>query len=143
MLDASGDRTKEWRGTAEATRAEFVPRDAAMSDLAIGAINAALNGLAARQRIIAQNIANSETPNYIASKVDFESSLRSAIDSGDPWTTAVSTSASDLPPNLNGNNVTVDDETVALTDTNLRFQLMSEAINNKFHILKTSMRRDA
>ncbi len=113
-----------------------------MSDLAIGAIQASLDGLAARQRIIAQNLANADTPGYLAGRVDFESSLRNAVNSGDPGQASINTSTSTDPSNLNGNNVSVDDETVAMTDTTLRFQLMTEAMNNKFHILKESMRRD-
>ena len=50
-----------------------------MLDLTMQAIQTSLDGLAARQRIIAQNLANSETPGYIAQNVNFEDSLRSAM----------------------------------------------------------------
>ena len=56
------------------------------------AIQASLDGLAARQRISAQNLANSETPGYIAKNVSFEDSLRSAIASGDPAQASVTES---------------------------------------------------
>ncbi len=113
-----------------------------MSDLAIGAIQDSLNGLAARERIIAQNLANADTPGYIAGRVDFESSLRSAIATGDSSQFAISTASSTDPANLNGNNVSVDEESVSLTDTALHYQLMTEAMNNAFHVLHESMRRD-
>ena len=48
-----------------------------MIDPTMQAIQTSLDGLAARQRIIAQNLANSETPGYISQNVDFEDSLRS------------------------------------------------------------------
>ena len=86
-----------------------------MLDLTMQAIQASLDGLAARQRIIAQNLANSETPGYIAQNVNFEDSLRSAMAAGDPTADRRSrprTSTTRRTPN--GNNVNVDAETVAL-----------------------------
>ena len=114
-----------------------------MSDFAMGAIQAALDGLAARQRIAAQNIANADTPDYIAGRVNFEDSLKNAMDTGTMSNFSISSAQSDDPTNANGNNVSVDQENVSLVDTGLRFQLMTEAMNNKFHILKASIRRDS
>ncbi len=113
-----------------------------MLDLTMRAIQASLDGLAARQRLSAENIANAEVPGYLAEKVDFESSLREAIGSGDLSDLALDTTKSLAPTGLNGNNVNLDEESVSLIDTGLRFQMMTEAMNAKFHILKTSMRRD-
>jgi flagellar basal-body rod protein FlgB len=113
-----------------------------VSNSAIGAIQASLDGLAARERITAQNLANADTPGYIAGRVDFESSLRKAIAGGDPSGFSISTSTSTDPSNINGNNVSVDSESVSLTDTALHFQLMTEAMNNTFHVLHEAMRRD-
>ena len=109
----------------------------------MGAITAALDGLAARQRIAAQNIANADTPGYTAGRVNFEDSLKSAIDGNDFGGFKVAQSQSNDPANPNGNNVSVDQENVSLVDTGLRFQLMTEAMNNQFHILKASIRRDS
>ena len=79
-----------------------------MIDSTGSAIYAALNGLAARQRVIANNVANIETPGYIAGKVSFEDSLRAAIAGGDAGATSVSTVRSADPVNQNGNNVSLD-----------------------------------
>ena len=46
-------------------------------------LRAAMSGLAARQRAIANNVANVDTPNFKASEVRFEDALKSAISSGD------------------------------------------------------------
>lgn len=102
----------------------------------------ALDGLAARQRIIAQNIANAETPGYRAGVVNFEDSLRSAIASGRPAEFSINTAVSTATPGFNGNNVQLDEENVSLIDSGLRYQMMSEAMNAKFAILRTSLRRD-
>jgi len=103
------------------------------------AIQAELDGLSARQRIIAQNLANEDTPGYLAGRVDFEDSLRSAMDNGVPQDTQVSTRVSLDPTNVNGNNVNVDDENISLIDTGLRYQLATEAMNTKFRILRSSI----
>ena len=111
----------------------------AMIDSTGSAIYAALNGLAARQRVIADNVANVETPNYIAGRVSFEDSLRAAIETGDPGTTSTLTTQSTDPVNLNGNNVSLDKEVVSLTDTDLTYQLMVQAMNQKFGLLRTAI----
>jgi flagellar basal-body rod protein FlgB len=111
-------------------------------DLTMQAIQTSLDGLAARQRIIAQNLANSETPGYIAQNVNFEDSLRSAMASGDPAQAAISTQNSTDATLPNGNNVNVDQETIGLVDTGLRYQLATQSMNNEFSILRTSLRQD-
>ncbi len=111
----------------------------AMIDSTGSAIYAALNGLAARQRVIANNVANIETPGYIAGKVSFEDSLRAAIAGGDAGATSVSTVRSADPVNQNGNNVSLDNEVVSLTDTDLRYQLMVQALNQKFGLLRSAI----
>ena len=111
-------------------------------DPTMQAIQTSLDGLAARQRIIATNLANSETPGYIAQNVNFEDSLRSAMSAGDPTDATISTSNSSDPTLPNGNNVNVDAETVSLVDTGLRYQLATQSMNNEFSILRTSLRQD-
>ena len=113
-----------------------------MLDLTMQAIQTSLDGLAARQRIIAQNIANAETPGYLSQNVNFEDSLRSAMATGDPSQASISMSTSTDPTLPNGNNVSVDAETVALVDTGLRYQLATQSMNNEFSILRSSMRQD-
>lgn len=113
-----------------------------MLDLTMQAIQGSLDGLAARQRIIAQNLANSETPGYTAQTVSFEDSLSSAISNGDPTQASVTTGVTSDPANINGNNVSVDNETLGLVDVGLRYQMMAEAMNNKFRVLHDALRQD-
>jgi flagellar basal-body rod protein FlgB len=115
---------------------------ATVLDVTMRAIQAELDGLSARQRIIAQNVANADTPGYLAGNVNFEDSLRSAIANGDPQNTQISTSTSTDPTNVNGNNVNVDTENLNLIDTGLRYQLATDAMNNKFRLLTDSMKID-
>lgn len=107
------------------------------------ALQTALRGLATRQRVIAANVANIETPNFRAGEVDFESSLRQALGAGDPAATQLSVHRSTAPANANGNNVSLDDETVGMVETNLRYQLTVEAVNTKFKLLSTAIKGTA
>lgn len=105
-------------------------------------LHAALQGLSARQRVIADNVANLETPQFLAGTVDFESSLTSALADGeDPMAASQVTYGRSLAPTgPNGNNVSLDQETLALSETNLRYQLGIDAMNNKFTLLRTSIK---
>ena len=53
------------------------------SDPVAAALGSALDGLALRQRVAADNIANIDTPGFTAATLDFESSLRSALADGE------------------------------------------------------------
>jgi flagellar basal-body rod protein FlgB len=111
-----------------------------MSDNTIGVLQAALDGLMERQQVISDNVANLSTPGFTASKVDFETALRSAIaagtaPSGNP---AVVTRTAD-PAKQNGNNVDIDGQTVGLAETELRYQAVIGAVNARFQLLRTSI----
>jgi flagellar basal-body rod protein FlgB len=110
-----------------------------VDDLTISTVHTALRGLAQRQRVIADNIANVETPGFTAGKVSFEDSLRAAVSAGVPQHANVAVLPSDSAPNVNGNNVQLDDETLSLADTGLQYQLMVEAMNAKFGLLRTAI----
>lgn len=110
-----------------------------MNDLSLDAIQSALHGLSMRQRTIANNIANAETPGFIAGKVSFEGQLRAALDKGYPLSAKPELANTADPTNVNGNNVQLDDENVSLIETGLRYQVMVEALNSKFRILRTAI----
>lgn len=110
-----------------------------MNDLTTDTLHAALRGLAARQRVIADNVANIETPGFLAGRVDFEASLRDAIHSSDATAVRPSPLRSLAPTGVNGNNVNLDEETLANIDTNMRYQLAIEAMNAKFGLLRTAI----
>lgn len=111
-----------------------------MLDLTMQAIQASLDGLAARQRITAANLANSETPGYTAQTISFEDSLASAISAEQPGGTEITTGYTSDPENLSGNNVSVDEETLNAVDTGLRYQLATQSMNAKFKLLSSSIR---
>ncbi|QGG94640.1 flagellar basal body rod protein FlgB [Actinomarinicola tropica] len=110
-----------------------------VSDATMRALHTALTGLNARRQAAEDNIANVETAGYTAKKVDFEDSLRTAIERGEPRAVDISVTRSLAPTRMNGNNVAIDEEMVGLTETALRHQLVVEGMNTKFRLLRTSI----
>jgi len=108
-----------------------------IGDATMSALHYALSGLSLRQRTIADNIANADTPGFLAGKVNFEDALRSSVADGtDPTATPYMTMRSLEPTGTNGNNVNLDEETVAGTETNLAYNLAIEAMTAKFQQLR-------
>jgi flagellar basal-body rod protein FlgB len=110
------------------------------NDTTMSAIHVALNGLSARQRTIADNIANINTPGFLAGKVEFESALKTAVDAGDPAAATPTVARSLEPTREDGNNVNLDEETLSNVDTGLRYSLMLRAADSEFGMLRASMR---
>ncbi len=112
-----------------------------ISDATSTALHAALSGLAQRQRVTADNIANVNTPGFLAGRVDFESSLKGALRGGDtPQIDGGTTLRSLEPTNTNGNNVNLDSETLIATQTGLRYQLALNALDGKYNVMRTALR---
>ena len=110
-----------------------------ISDLTTKSLQAALGGLSVRRQAFQDNIANAETPGYLANRVSFEDSLASAMKQGSPLDMATTTGRTTDPTNMNGNNVQVDQELVGLSENQLRSQLVTEALNAKYRLLRTAM----
>ena len=111
-----------------------------VGDATMSALHYALNGLALRQRTIADNTSNIETPGFLAGKVNFEDSLRTSVADGtDPFGSSPSTARSLEPTRTNGNNVNLDEETVAGSETNLTYDLAVQAMTAKFQLLRIAV----
>ena len=102
-------------------------------------MSSALDALSLRQRVIADNISNVQTPGYQAKRVQFEDALNAAVSHGSGLVQA-STKVSLEPTREDGNNVNLDTEVVSNIDTTLRYQLATRAIDSQFSLLRTAMR---
>lgn len=105
-----------------------------------------------RENVIANNIANVDTPGYKRADVDFESALKRELGSSkyvsldkkvrslnrDLSGLSVSsyTDAANYSYRLDGNNVDVDTENVELASEQLRYELLTTAINEEFSRMK-------
>ena len=106
-------------------------------DVSSSALRVAVAGLSARQNAISQNIANIETPGYLAKKVKFEEALNSAVKDGQsPSSVSASVQTSLEPTRLNGNNVNLDEESLSHIDTMMRYQLTIRALDGKYGLLR-------
>lgn len=103
------------------------------------ALSSALDGLAARQRAVANNIANVNTPGYRAQRVSFEDALAKSVALGNGSVTA-ETKLSEEPTRLDGSNVNLDTETLSNIDTVLRYQFASQAIDGQFSSIRTAIK---
>jgi flagellar basal-body rod protein FlgB len=109
-------------------------------------IRAAMSGLAARQRAIANNVANVDTPNFKASEVRFEDALKAAESRA---SRGVSFSQNDLNSSASqstimdatstrgdGNNVDIDREMEMLGEANLTYSALTQAMSTRLSILR-------
>jgi flagellar basal-body rod protein FlgB len=115
-----------------------------LGDVTSAALHTALSSLSLRQRVLANNIANVETPNFHAGRVSFEDALRNAVAKGDnPAGVGATTSESLEPTREDGNNVNLDHETLSQIDTNLRYQVSLKALDSKFGLLSSVIKGGA
>jgi flagellar basal-body rod protein FlgB len=109
-------------------------------------LQAAMSGLAARQRTIANNIANIDTPNFKASEVRFEDALKTALSRGQADTSPDqsslnhSISRSSLldatSTRADGNNVDIDREMELLGEANLNYSALTQVMSSRIGILR-------
>ena len=111
------------------------------SDSVAAALGGALDGLAMRQRVAADNIANMDTPGFTAATVDFESSLRDALSDGQ-------VAESDVLPTLgvsnnqrgaNGNNVDLATETMTAMQSTFQYQLLTRAVGDRYSLITSAI----
>jgi flagellar basal-body rod protein FlgB len=108
-------------------------------DVTSVALHSALRGLAMRQRTIADNVSNIQTPGFHAGRVQFEDALRDAVASGSTPDLQPSVARSQEPTRLDGNNVNLDQETLLNIETDLQYQLTLRALDHEYGLLRTSM----
>ena len=115
----------------------------AVSDAVSQVLASALDGVTQRQQVIADNIANVDTPGFRATSVDFESQLKAAIsdgefESGAPVDPGVTTTPTDTPVGANGNNVDLRKETLAAMQSQYQYQVLTRAVSERFNLVKTA-----
>jgi flagellar basal-body rod protein FlgB len=89
--------------------------------------------------VIADNVANVQTPGFLAGRVSFEDELARAVERG-TGAAEPAVARSLEPTRTNGNNVNLDTETLSNVDTNLRYQVATRAIDGQFSAIRTALR---
>jgi flagellar basal-body rod protein FlgB len=127
-------------------------------DAYLGVHQDALKLYAQRTSVLANNIANADTPNYKAQDIDFRAVLTGtagagakalplATTSGAHVSTAGATAAVGpglkyrvpLAPSLDGNTVDVQMEQAAFADNSVRYQAALSFLSSKFRDLMTAI----
>jgi flagellar basal-body rod protein FlgB len=91
--------------------------------------------VSARQKLVASNIANADTPGYKTKDIDFQSEFRNLIDGAPPRATEVA----GLKTRNDGNNVNLDREARLLAENALRFNLASNLLRAEIRVVRSAI----
>jgi flagellar basal-body rod protein FlgB len=118
--------------------------------------------LEARQNVLSQNVANADTPNYVArdlKPMDFESLLKSSAGGGNFNTGLTATdarhfrvtpsnpngfdshAAPDIEANPLGNSVSLEQEMIKVSDTQAQFQAATNLYSKAIALMRTAIGR--
>jgi flagellar basal-body rod protein FlgB len=90
--------------------------------------------LSARQKLVASNVANADTPGYRTQDIDFQGEFASAAGLA-PEVVPVA----GLPVKNDGNNVSLDREARLLSENAMRFQVASSLMRSEIHTLQSAI----
>lgn len=114
----------------------------------INVLNKAADASWKRNEVIANNIANVDTPGYKRKDVEFESFLMAALTGDnsldkrvakvrmDNLNAQVYTDNANLSYRLDGNNVNIDTETSNLAENQIRYYALMDSMQQEFNRLK-------
>ena len=105
-----------------------------MLDRVAGQLERYMDLLSARQKLVAANIANLDTPGYHTRDLDFQGEFQSAA-----GLTPEVVQVAGLPVKNDGNNVNLDRESRLLAENALRFQLASSLMRAQIHTLESAI----
>ena len=106
------------------------------------ALERAISGAALRQEVLANNLANAETPGFRRSDVDFHSTLSQAMKSDDPKTIeAASFSPQQEFQTLraDGNGVDIDVESANMAKNGLEYEALLSIAKARIGIMQSAM----
>jgi flagellar basal-body rod protein FlgB len=91
--------------------------------------------LSARQKLVASNIANADTPGYQTQDIDFQSEFQKAL-GGAPNVFNVE----GLPTKNDGNNVSLDRESRLLSENALRFSIATNLMRSQISQVRSAIK---
>ena len=105
-----------------------------MLDPLAGKLEHYMDLLSARQKLVASNIANADTPGYKTRDLDFQSEFQSAAGFGPQVI-----EAHGLAVRNDGNNVSIDRESRLLAENDLRFSIASSLLRDQIRTVKEAI----
>jgi flagellar basal-body rod protein FlgB len=106
------------------------------------AIQQAISGASMRHEVLANNLANAETPGFQRSDVDFHTTLAQALQTGDATTienTTFTPQRENQVLRADGNGVDVDTESADLAKNSLEYDALVSVARARIGILKSAM----
>ena len=111
------------------------------------ALSRFLNVDVARYKLVAMNLANIDTPGYRTRDLDFRTELRRAAETESAergqLTSASFQPVARLVPGLterpDGNNVSVERESLLLAESQMKFNLGVQWLKDQFHLISTAI----
>ena len=91
--------------------------------------------LSARQKVVASNIANADTPGYKTKDINFQAEFQAADAAFAPQPNEVA----GLPVKNDGNNVNLDREARMLAENALRFDVASNLMRSQLQTIKEAI----
>jgi len=91
--------------------------------------------LSARQKLVASNIANADTPGYKTQDIDFQFEFMSLMNGQQPQTIE----PDDLTEKPDGNNVSMDREARMLAENAMRFNVASTLVRGQFKTIREAI----
>ena len=104
------------------------------------AIESAMNGSMLRQSLLANNLANADTPNYKPEDVNFQQTLATAMSAGEsPTAVQFTPYAAPKVTGIDGNGVDADLTNAQIAENGLLYQDLTQIAAAREGILQTAM----
>jgi flagellar basal-body rod protein FlgB len=105
-------------------------------------LDRAISGATLRNAVLANNVANADTPGFQPSDVNFHAALEGAMDSGTAAIEAVQFSPEQGPPialRADGNGVDAEAESAKLAENGLELSALVQVAGARVQIMRTAM----
>jgi len=106
-----------------------------MLDPIVGSLGRYMDLLSARQKLVASNIANIDTPGFKTKDIDFQFEFTSRIGDSPPHVSEVG----GLQVNNDGNNVSLDRETRLLAENAMRFNVAANLLQSQLRMTRMAI----
>ena len=114
-----------------------------MFEAVAGNLERYMSLLSTRQKLVASNIANADTPGYHTKDIDFRAEFAQQMqeqECGGPPSTGPQTIEPDgLPVKADGNNVSLDRESRMLAENAMRFQVAASLAQSELHSIRSAL----
>ena len=106
-------------------------------DLTQTALDKALTGAQMRQGVLANNVANANTPGFLPSDVDFHSVIANAMSEGSVDNASFTPEQSGGPITADGNGVDMDVQMANLSENALDYEALTAVSRARLNMLST------